>query len=194
MAKNSAPANKNKPAAFKKLKIIENLVAYLPNYGLDIGLGEVTTNIVDENDWANAWKQYYKTTRIGKNIVIKPTWEEYSPQSEDLVIDLDPGMAFGTGTHETTMMCIEGLEKAVKEAKPTSIMVDTFGTGKVSETKIVEIIRENFDLRPAGMIQMLDLRKPIYQQTAAYGHFGRTDIDLPWERLNKVEILKAYMK
>ncbi|QUH26914.1 50S ribosomal protein L11 methyltransferase [Serpentinicella alkaliphila] len=99
----------------EKLKIIENLVAYLPNYGLDIGLGEVTTNIVDENDWANAWKQYYKTTRIGKNIVIKPTWEEYSPLSEDLVIDLDPGMAFGTGTHETTMMCIEGLEKAVKE-------------------------------------------------------------------------------
>ena len=70
-------------------------------------------------------------------------------------------------------------------------MVDTFGPGKVSNAKIVEVIRQNFDLRPAGIIQMLDLRKPIYKQTAAYGHFGRTDVDLPWERLDKVEALKS---
>jgi len=99
----------------EKIRVIENLVAYLPNYGLDVGIGEVTTNIVDEDDWATAWKQYYKTTQIGENIVVKPSWEEYSPETGDLVIDLDPGMAFGTGTHETTMMCIEALEKAVKE-------------------------------------------------------------------------------
>ena len=82
------------------------------------------------------------------------------------------------------------LSYAIGVAQPTSIMVDTFGTGKVSNTQIVEVIRQNFDLRPAGIIQMLDLRNPIYKQTAAYGHFGRTDIDLPWERLDKVEDLK----
>ena len=83
------------------------------------------------------------------------------------------------------------LSYAIGVAQPTSIMVDTFGTGKVSNAKIVEVIRQNFDLRPAGIIQMLDLRKPIYKQTAAYGHFGRTDVDLSWERLDKVEALKS---
>ena len=72
-------------------------------------------------------------------------------------------------------------------------MVDTFGTGAVEDDKLVEIVRENFDLRSAGIIQMLDLRRPIYKQTAAYGHFGRTDIDLPWEKLDKVEDLKKYL-
>ena len=72
-------------------------------------------------------------------------------------------------------------------------MVDTFGTGKLPDQKLVEIIRENFDLRPAGIIKMLDLRRPIYKQTAAYGHFGRTDLDLPWERTDRAEALKAYL-
>ena len=76
-------------------------------------------------------------------------------------------------------------------AKPTSILVDTFGTGHVSDGKIEEVIRAHFDLRPAGIIKMLDLRRPIYKQTASYGHFGRLDLDLPWERLDKVEELKA---
>ncbi len=86
--------------------------------------------------------------------------------------------------------CEIQLSYAIGVAQPTSIMVDTFGTGKVSDEKLVEIIRSNFDFRPAGIIKMLDLRRPIYKQTAAYGHFGRTDIDLPWERLDKVEDLK----
>ncbi len=72
-------------------------------------------------------------------------------------------------------------------------MVDTFGTGKLSDEKLVEIIRENFDLRPAGIIKMLDLRRPIYRQTAAYGHFGRADLNLPWEAVDKVETLKKYL-
>ena len=72
-------------------------------------------------------------------------------------------------------------------------MVDTFGTGKISDEKLVEMIRENFDLRPAGIIKMLDLRRPIYKQTAAYGHFGRDDLNLPWEATDKVEILKKYL-
>ena len=83
------------------------------------------------------------------------------------------------------------LSYAIGVAKPTSILVDTFGTGHVSDAKIEEVIRAHFDLRPAGIIKMLDLRRPIYKQTASYGHFGRLDLDLPWERLNKVEELKA---
>ena len=85
------------------------------------------------------------------------------------------------------------LSYAIGVAQPTSVMVDTFGTGKVSEALITEIIRDKFDLRPAGIIQMLDLRRPIYSQTAAYGHFGRDDLDLPWERLDKVEELRKLL-
>ncbi len=89
--------------------------------------------------------------------------------------------------------CEIQLSYAIGVAQPTSIMVDTFGTGKVSDEKLVGIIRENFDLRPAGIIKMLDLRRPIYKQTAAYGHFGRNDLNLPWEQLNKVDDLKKYL-
>ena len=89
--------------------------------------------------------------------------------------------------------CEIQLSYAIGVAKPTSVMIDTFGTGKLSDEKITEIVRENFDLRPAGIIKMLDLRRPIYKQTAAYGHFGRNDLDLPWEKLDKVEILKKYL-
>ncbi len=89
--------------------------------------------------------------------------------------------------------CEIQLSYAIGVAHPTSIMVDTFGTGKLSNEKLVEIVRENFDLRPAGIIKMLDLRRPIYKQTAAYGHFGRNDLDLPWEKLDKVEQLKKYL-
>ena len=89
--------------------------------------------------------------------------------------------------------CEIQLSYAIGVAHPTSIMVDTFGTGKLHDDKLVEIIRENFDLRPAGIIKMLDLRRPIYKQTASYGHFGRTDVDLPWEKLDKVDLLKKYL-
>ena len=88
--------------------------------------------------------------------------------------------------------CEIQLSYAIGVAQPTSVMVDTFGTGKISDERLVEIIRENFDLRPAGIIKMLDLRRPIYKQTAAYGHFGRNDLNLPWEAADKVEILKKY--
>ncbi len=89
--------------------------------------------------------------------------------------------------------CEIQLSYAIGVAHPMSIMVDTFGTGKVSDNKLVDIIRENFDLRPAGIIKMLDLRRPIYKQTAAYGHFGRNDLDLPWEKTDKAELLKKYI-
>ncbi len=89
--------------------------------------------------------------------------------------------------------CEIQLSYAIGVAEPTSVMVDTFGTGKVTNEKLVSIIRENFDLRPAGIIKMLDLRRPIYRATAAYGHFGRTDVNLPWEATDKVDALKKYL-
>lgn len=89
--------------------------------------------------------------------------------------------------------CEIQLSYAIGVARPTSVMVDTFGTGKLSDERITEIVRENFDLRPAGIIRMLDLRRPIYKQTASYGHFGRNDLNLPWEKLDKVEALKSYL-
>lgn len=89
--------------------------------------------------------------------------------------------------------CEIQLSYAIGVAQPTSIMVDTFGTGKVADEKLLTAIRENFDLRPAGIIKMLDLRRPIYKQTAAYGHFGRNDLDLPWEKLDRVDVLKKYL-
>ncbi|MBP3351851.1 MAG: methionine adenosyltransferase [Lachnospiraceae bacterium] len=89
--------------------------------------------------------------------------------------------------------CEIQLSYAIGVAQPTSVMVDTFGTGKIADEKLVNIIRENFDLRPAGIIKMLDLRRPIYKQTSAYGHFGRNDLNLPWEALDKVEDLKKYL-
>lgn len=89
--------------------------------------------------------------------------------------------------------CEIQLSYAIGVAQPTSVMVDTFGTGRLGNERLVEIIRENFDLRPAGIIKMLDLRRPIYRATAAYGHFGRDDVALPWEAVDKVETLKKYL-
>ena len=90
--------------------------------------------------------------------------------------------------------CEIQLSYAIGVAQPTSVMVDTFGTGIVSDEKLVEMIRKEFDLRPAGIIKMLDLRRPIYRPTAAYGHFGRDDLNVPWEQLDKVDALKAYIR
>ena len=89
--------------------------------------------------------------------------------------------------------CEVQLSYAIGVAQPTSIMIDSYGTGKLSDNELTQIVRDNFDLRPAGIIKMLDLRRPIYKQTAAYGHFGRNDLDLPWEKLDKAEELKKYL-
>ena len=100
------------------LELIETVkarISLLPSFGLDIGEGSVSLSNVNESDWANEWKKYYKPTKIGQKIVVKPTWEEYEAKEGDLIIELDPGMAFGTGTHETTSMCIQQLEKYVKQ-------------------------------------------------------------------------------
>lgn len=98
-----------------KIELIKQNVEKIPQYNLDKGLGEVTTSEVYEKDWANSWKKYYKPKKIGEKIVVKPSWESYEKKTEDIVIELDPGMAFGTGTHETTIMCIKQLEKYVHQ-------------------------------------------------------------------------------
>ena len=108
-------------------------------------------------------------------------------QSADIAMGVDKALEA-----KENKMSDEELE-AIGVAQPTSVMVNTFGTGKISDEKLVEIIRENFDLRPAGIIKMLDLRRPIYKQTAAYGHFGRNDLNLPWEALDKADELKKYL-
>lgn len=94
-------------------KYIEDRIAFVKEIGIDVGQGSVLIKTVHEEDWANNWKKYYKPTKIGEKIVIKPIWEEYNAQEGDIIVEMDPGMAFGTGTHETTRMCIEALEKYV---------------------------------------------------------------------------------
>ena len=99
------------------VETVKARISQLPSFGLEIGEGSVTLSNVKESDWANEWKKYYKPTKIGKKIVVKPSWEEYQQEEGDLIIELDPGMAFGTGTHETTSMCIRELENYVDDTK-----------------------------------------------------------------------------
>ncbi|WFD11580.1 50S ribosomal protein L11 methyltransferase [Tepidibacter hydrothermalis] len=98
-----------------EVEMVREKIKLLPTYGINIGEGSVNITEVDEQDWANSWKQYYKPAKVGEKIVVKPTWEEYEKNEGDIVIELDPGMAFGTGTHETTTMCIRELEKRVNK-------------------------------------------------------------------------------
>ncbi len=100
-----------------KIELIKQNVELIPQYNLDKGLGEVTTSEVYEKDWAEAWKKYYKPKKIGDRIVVKPSWEEYDKEDNDIILELDPGMAFGTGTHETTILCIRQLEKYIKSGQ-----------------------------------------------------------------------------
>ncbi len=102
------------PSTIDKLSIIKDRIMGLKEYNLDIGDFTFETTEVDDEDWANSWKKYYKTFKIGKRVVIKPSWEDYNPEENEIVVELDPGMAFGTGSHETTKMCIEFLEDNIK--------------------------------------------------------------------------------
>lgn len=133
---------------------ISERIKDLPTFGLDIGKGEVAFATISDSDWGEAWKKYYKPTHIGKTIVIKPSWEEYIPKSHEKVIELDPGMAFGTGTHETTMLCLELLEEHVKEGH-TVIDVGC-GSGilsitaaKLGATNVIAIDKDEVAVRVA---------------------------------------------
>ncbi len=113
-----------------KIELIRQNVEKIPQYNLDKGLGEVTTSEVNDEDWTQTWKKYYKPKKIGERIVIKPTWENYIKQDNEIIIEIDPGMAFGTGTHETTIMCLRQLEKYVKQG---DVIIDVgCGTGILS--------------------------------------------------------------
>jgi ribosomal protein L11 methyltransferase len=108
-----------------EINLIKDRIDLLADYNINVGKGEITTSDVYEEDWATAWKKHYKPTKVGENIIIKPTWEQYQKEPKEIIIELDPGMAFGTGTHETTRLCIEFLESYVKEK---DIVLD-IGTG-----------------------------------------------------------------
>jgi ribosomal protein L11 methyltransferase len=133
---------------------IQRRIRQLPDYGLDIGKGELKCTTVSESDWANAWKKYYKPTHIGKKLVIKPSWEIYEPKAQEVVVELDPGMAFGTGTHETTMLCLELLEKYIRN-QCTVIDVGcgsgilSIAAGKLGASRVIAIDRDEMAVKVA---------------------------------------------
>lgn len=156
-------------SAKEAVSYIEEKLAELRENGTDIGQGKIIAGEIHEDDWANEWKKYYKTTKIGQRVIIKPLWEEYAPKDDEVVIEMDPGMAFGTGTHETTMMCIQQIEKNVKP----EMEVFDIGTGsgilgitaaKLGATKVtgvdldevaVAAARENAGLNKAVNMEVL---------------------------------------
>lgn len=127
-----------------KVELIRQNVEQIPQYNLDKGLGEVTTSEVNDEDWTHTWKKHYKPKRIGNRIVVKPSWEEYIKEDQEIIIELDPGMAFGTGTHETTIMCLQQLEKYVKDSDEvidvgcgTGILA--IGAAKLGAKKVIAV-------------------------------------------------------
>lgn len=165
------------------VKYIELKIKELNEMGIDTGQSKIITTVVFEDDWATSWKKYYKTIKLGKNIVIKPTWEDYTPQKEETIIELDPGMAFGTGTHETTMMCVELLEKYIKNSDTVfdigtgsgilAITASKLGAKKVVGVDIDEVAVdaaksnvkynriENVDIKHGNLVDVVDGKADI---------------------------------
>jgi ribosomal protein L11 methyltransferase len=136
----------------ERTNAIRNRIKELPTYGLNVGKGEVVLSTVSEIDWANAWKKYYKPTHIGKSLVVKPTWESYEPKENEILIELDPGMAFGTGTHETTALCLELLEKYIKDGYTVIDMgcgsgILSIAAGKLGAATIIAIDKDEVAVR-----------------------------------------------
>lgn len=141
-------------SAAERVQEIQGRIKELPSYGLDIGKGEVTLDTVSDTDWAESWKKYYKPTRIGKHLVIKPSWEDYDPEPMDLVIELDPGMAFGTGTHETTVLCLELLEKYIKVGSTVIDMgcgsgILSLAAGKLGASRVIAVDKDTVAVKVA---------------------------------------------
>ena len=136
------------------LELVETIkakISLLPDCGLDIGEGSVSLSNVNESDWANEWKNYYKPTKVGEKVVVKPTWEEYEAKEGDLIIELDPGMAFGTGTHETTRMCIQALERYVKEESTVFDVGCGSGILAIAAAKLGAKLAVGVDLDPVAV-------------------------------------------
>lgn len=138
----------------ERAREIRERVKELPKYGLNIGKGEIIMNTVSDTDWANSWKKYYKPTHIGKNLVIKPSWEAYEPKANEIAIELDPGMAFGTGTHETTVMCLELLEKYIKKGLEVIDIgcgsgILSIACGKLGASKVLAIDKDEVAVKVA---------------------------------------------
>jgi ribosomal protein L11 methyltransferase len=138
----------------ERVREIGERVKQLPEYGLNIGKGEMAMATVSDTDWANAWKKYYKPTHIGKSLVVKPSWEVYQPEAGEIVIDLDPGMAFGTGTHETTRLCMELLEKYMKSGFAVIDIgcgsgILSIAAGKLGASHVVAIDRDDVAVKVA---------------------------------------------
>lgn len=138
-----------------KIKLIKQNIELIPQYDLDGGLGEVTLSDVYESEWRDVWKKYYKPKKIGKNVVVKPTWEDYEEQEDDIMIELDPGMAFGTGTHETTTMCVQAIEKYI--TKGDTVLDIGCGSGilsiaaaKLGAEKTIAVDLDEMAIRVAG--------------------------------------------
>lgn len=145
-------------AYFAEEENIEDILSYvnerlveLKEMGIDLGEGTVEHEKMYEEDWANTWKQYYKPSKVGERIVVKPIWEEYTPKAGELIVDLDPGMAFGTGTHETTRMCIQALERYVKEDSTVFDVGCGSGILAISAAKLGSKLAVGVDLDPVAV-------------------------------------------
>ncbi|MGF7396962.1 50S ribosomal protein L11 methyltransferase [Thermoanaerobacterium thermosaccharolyticum] len=159
------------PNTVDKVSIIKDRIMGLKEYNLDIGDFTFETSEVDDNDWANSWKKHYKPFKIGKRVVIKPSWEDYTPLGNDIVVELDPGMAFGTGSHETTKMCIEFLEDNVK---PNDVVFDV-GCG----TGILSIVSSKLGAKKVYAVDLDDVAIKV------------ASLNVKLNNLNNVEVLKS---
>lgn len=167
-----------------KIKLIKQNIELIPQYDLDGGLGEVTLSEVYESQWKDIWKKYYKPKKIGEKVVVKPTWEEYIEQEGDIVLELDPGMAFGTGTHETTTMCIQALEKYMKQEdtvldigcgsgilsiaaaklgakKAIGVDLDEMAIEVSNENVSINNVVEKVDIRHGNLLEVVDEKADI---------------------------------
>ncbi|MGF7399398.1 50S ribosomal protein L11 methyltransferase [Thermoanaerobacterium thermosaccharolyticum] len=159
------------PNTVDKVSIIKDRIMGLKEYNLDIGDFTFETSEVDDDDWANSWKKHYKPFKIGKRVVIKPSWEDYTPLGNDIVVELDPGMAFGTGSHETTKMCIEFLEDNVK---PNDVVFDV-GCG----TGILSIVSSKLGAKKVYAVDLDDVAIKV------------ASLNVKLNNLNNVEVLKS---
>lgn len=159
------------PNTVDKVSIIKDRIMGLKEYNLNIGDFTFETSEVDDNDWANSWKKHYKPFKIGKRVVIKPSWEDYTPLGNDIVVELDPGMAFGTGSHETTKMCIEFLEDNVK---PNDVVFDV-GCG----TGILSIVSSKLGAKKVYAVDLDDVAIKV------------ASLNVKLNNLNNVEVLKS---